>query len=319
MYNLAEIFAFGSPNGLLSNKYSQDLLGKIIEEKNFLHSCLDYDGSLQKISLVAKNNNLSVKLISKIYLNYPDLISVRRKSLLDQIIAIRELFGDNDLELIPQISSVWELPNNGYKSFLEKLYFTFGIKRILVEVFPDTKNKSLLFIRKLNNELYKLNMQSKISIGISTYENKDTYGIDSEIMDFINLSSLEIAPLRILGAINNEDDIVTSLENFLELRNHPNFFRGVTKVSTESHYYELFKNLKDLLEKQTKNKREKSSSSITLISLKQKKASKNPYGLNKSKIKQLKFYFKQIFKLLFLFKKKRDLNYLFKIIVNPDF
>ncbi len=319
MDNLAEIFAFGSPKGLLNNKYSQELLGKIIEEKNFLHSCLDYDGSLQKISLIAKNNNLNVKLIAKIYLNYPDLISVRRKSLLDQIVEIRELFGNNDLELVPQISSVWELPNNGYKSFLEKLYFTFGIKRILVEVFPDTKNKSLLFIQKLNNELHKLNMQSKFSIGISTYENKDTYGIDSEVMDFINFNSLEIAPLRILGSIKNEDDIVASLENFLELRNHPNFFRGVTKVSTEFHYYELFQNLKNVLETQTKNTRKKSSLSNSPIPLKQKKASNNPYGLNKSKIKQFKFCFDQIFKLLFLFIKKRDLNYLFKKIINPDF
>ena len=46
MDNFAEIFAFGSPKGLLNNKYSQELLGKIIEEKNFLNSCLDYDGSL---------------------------------------------------------------------------------------------------------------------------------------------------------------------------------------------------------------------------------------------------------------------------------
>ena len=138
-------------------------------------------------------------------------------------------------------------------------------------------------------------------------------------MDFINFNSLEIAPLRILGSIKNEDDIVASLENFLELRNHPNFFRGVTKVSTEFHYYELFQNLKNVLETQTKNTRKKSSLSNSLIPLKQKKASNNPYGLNKSKIKQFKFCFDQIFKLLFLFIKKRDLNYLFKKIINPDF
>ena len=189
MSNLSEIFAFGSPKKLVEYDSSQHLMKTIIRDGHYIHSCLDYGGNLQKISELATQEDLKVKLISKIYLEFPIYSSVRRDTLINQITKIKKLFPKNNLELVPQISSIWSIPKNGYLNFISEVYERFFIKRLIIEIF-QRMNMLLSVLKNIKDAISKLKLQNKISLGFNSYENKDTSGFNTNILNFINSTNL---------------------------------------------------------------------------------------------------------------------------------
>jgi len=293
----SKAFAFGSPNNLVSDKDAQIFFKKIIENEHYVHSCLDYGGMLQKISEIVNLEDLKINLISKIYLNFPNYLSKRRNTLLNQIIQIQNLFPKENLELVPQISSIWSLPNYGYKKFILRLYKDLSVKRILIEVFPENERNSIMFAKNILDAISELNLETKISVGLTTYENKEISGVTTNIKSFINENSLEFAPMRILGNLKSKNDLKLAINSFSSLVRYKYFFCGITKVSSEAHYEQLL----DLFNKQDfSQKNDIFSSNLILNNKLNRIPAKNPYGIYQSKNKNLLIIIKTSIKYLFL-------------------
>ena len=136
--------------------------------------------------------------------------------------------------MIPQISSIWTIPKTGYLNFISEVYERFFIKRIIIELFPENEYVALCFAKNINDAISKLKLQNKISLGFTSYENKDTSGFNTNILNFINSTNLEICPMRVLGKINSKSDLKLALNYFSQFVCYKNFFRGITRVSSES-------------------------------------------------------------------------------------
>lgn len=250
------LFAFGGPKGLKSNQKSQNLLTRIISDGNFLHSCLAYNGHLQTIRDIAQGEKLKAKIIVKCYLNYsiaamfqPEAGSPRRDSLVKQIIEVRELFRRAEVEIVPQISSICYVPKNGYKEFISYIHNELGIKRVLIEIFPSGRINALDFATKIKEGIFNAGLMNSMKLGLTSYENKDTYGFDPVIAEFISRNNLEISPMRILGDIHSKMDLKGAFERLSLCTNYVNFFRGITQVSTDQQYDELNEHARYLFKK----------------------------------------------------------------------
>ena len=308
MISKYDILAFGSPDNLDKDIEKQKLLSKIIYEENFIFSCLDYGNSLNIISNIVKSDRLNLKLICKIYLNYPDLFSVRKSSLTDQIKKIKDLFLGENIELVPQISSIWHLPKNGYEKFISNLFYNFGINRIIIEIYPDTNSKCLIFADKLSQAISKLNLTNKFSIGFISYEDKIQYGFDPKLINYINKNNLEISLLKLISSVKTNEETLNSFRRIYEFYSYQKFFRAVVKVSSQSHYNYLIDQSKILI-KNIKN--QKNLLLIKEESYYYRKLAINPYGLNKFNLnvlglvkKIIRFFLKKDNQNLFIFIKK---------------
>ena len=89
-----KVFAFGGPKNWNTNKkQSIALIDRIILDGNYIHTCYDYGGHLQFVRDAAIRNNKKLKLILKCYLNYPDINSIRRRSLYEQIYRVKKILN----------------------------------------------------------------------------------------------------------------------------------------------------------------------------------------------------------------------------------
>jgi hypothetical protein len=233
------LFAFGGPKELKGNQKSQHLLTRIISDGNFLHSCLDYNGHLQTIRDIVQCEKLKTRIIVKCYLNYPEVSSLRRRPLVRQLIDVKELFRNVEVEIVPQISSICYVPQSGYEEFISYAHNELGIERVMVEVFPCGTKNAIDFVKRFMNGILKSGLINSMKLGLTSYENKDTYGFNPAMVEFISQNNLEISPMRILGSIKNENDLERAFERLSFCTNYVNFFRGITQVSTEKQYDEL--------------------------------------------------------------------------------
>ena len=233
------LFAFGGPKEFKSNQKAQNLLIKIISDGNFLHSCLDYKSHLQDVRDIVQGEQLKARIIVKCYLNYPEVSSSRRRSLVRQMIDVKKLFCSVDVEIVPQISSICYVPKSGYEEFISYIHNELGIKRVLVEVFPSGTKNALDFVTRFRGGILNAGLNNTMKLGLTSYENKDTFGFTPVIAEFITRNNLEISPMRVLGRIKNKDDLEKAFERLSFCTNYVNFFRGITQVSTEKQYDEL--------------------------------------------------------------------------------
>jgi hypothetical protein len=288
------LFAFGGPKELKSNQEAQNLLIRIISDGNFLHSCLDYNNHLQIVRDIVQVEQLKTRIIVKCYLNYPEVSSSRRRSLVRQIIDVKELFYSVDVEIVPQISSIYYVPKSGYEEFVSYTYNELGIKRVLVEIFPSGTKNALDFVTRFRAGILNAGLDNSMKLGLTSYENKDICGFNPVIAEFISRNNLEISPMRILGSIKNKDDLESAFERLSFCTNYVNFFRGITQVSTKKQYDELNQHALVLL-----RKRQFQSASLQLERFKSdgRILAVNPYGLKYSHsifffIKFVKTYFR---------------------------
>ena len=86
------LFAFGGPNNFKTRPIQASrIIKQIISDGNYIHSCIDYDGHLQFVKESALKINKPLKMILKCYLNYPEIASVRRKTIYAQIKRFKEM------------------------------------------------------------------------------------------------------------------------------------------------------------------------------------------------------------------------------------
>ena len=150
-----------------------------------------------------------------------------------------------------------------------------------------------------------MNLETKISIGLTTYENKDITGITDYIKSFIVTNNLEIAPLRILGNIKRKNDLKKAISSLSYLLKYKKFFRGITKVSSQMHYEELITefNSQDIFKTE-----DACSTTLFLNREPNRVLAKNHYGFHKSNIKNLFSLIRYIVRYLFLKKSLKDLG-----------
>lgn len=235
----SSLLAFGPPKGLCTNALAQSLLVKIISDGNFLHSCLDYGGTLQLTRDIAVENGLSVKLICKTYLNYPVKSSPRRLSLCAQISKVKKLFAGVNVEIVPQISSIYTIPRVGYAAFMKKIYYEYQINQLLIEIFPETELRCLAFLGKLQDATLDLGLEDEISIGLTSYDNPAMQGFTSTTLVKAQEMNLQLAPMRILGNPSSDKDVATAIKRLRDFHVANRLFRGITRVSTFNHYQGL--------------------------------------------------------------------------------
>ena len=232
----SSLLAFGSPDGLGVDAVAKNLLLRIISDGHYLHSYLDYGGALQSACLVAKENELRLNLICKIYLNYPLRTSPRRNSLHEQIVDIKKVSNGYLNDLVPQISSIYYVPLEGYTAFVQKIYYDHHIRLLLIEIFPETQSKCFLFIGRLQRAIVGLGLQNELSLGITSYENTVMQGFTSEILEKAKEMDLKLAPMKILGSPKSDQDVEVAIRKLMGFHESNQLFRGITKVSSLAHY-----------------------------------------------------------------------------------
>jgi hypothetical protein len=127
--------------------------------------------------------------------------------------------------------------------------------------------------------IFNVGLVNEMKLGLTSYDNKDTYGFDTFMAEYISSNNLEIAPMRILGKIHTKVDLERAFDRLSLCTNYANFFRGITQVSTDKQYDELNYYARYLLrQKQFQNR------SLQVESFKPQGRIRaiNPYGLEYS-------------------------------------
>lgn len=309
----SSLLAFGPPKDVSTNALAQSLLVKIISDGNFMHSCLDYGGSLQLIRDIAVEKDLSVKLICKIYLNYPVKSSPRRISLCEQISKIKKMFAGVYVEIVPQISSIYAIPRVGTTSFMEKIYYEYHINQLLIEIFPETELRCIAFLGKLLDASRDLGLEDKISFGLTSYDNPAMQGFTCRTLATAQDMNLKLAPMRILGNPSCDKDVTTAIKRLRDFQSTNRLFRGITKVSTFSHYETLV----SIIDEEFKDPIPCDPLGVecTKLSGNNRCLAVNPYGLGNpgNNLKRLKLFIKDILVAVSLCFRQRSLSAIRKL------
>ncbi len=315
------IFGFGGPNNFKTQPYiAKKIIDKIISDENYIHSCYDYDGHLEFVREAAFRSNKPLKLILKCYLNYPELESIRRRSLYFQIKRFKEFFKNIKIDLIPQISSINSFSNNGLYEFLKIIHNEFSINMILLESFPSKEDVIREFIIQLNKHIISLGLESQFRLGLTFYENIFTIGLTADMVEFVSDNNLYYVPMRVLGSNKSKSNILISKEKIKNDSNYENFFCAITRVSSITQYYDLM-NFSDKNISKIRN-----SKKLTLFrdqSINSKIAI-GPYSFNQKrnlfhKIKSFKIYISDLVRVLKKCIFKRGKISLIKILFDQNF
>ena len=305
--NTSSLLAFGPPKGLLAKPEAKELLIKIINDGNFLHSCLDYQGTLQFTRNIAFENNLATRLICKIYLNYPSRLSIRRGSLCEQISKIRQLFAGTKVEIVPQISSIYNVPFGGYKEFVRKAYYDFNIKQILIEIFPDTESKCFDFLERMQDATMSLGLENKFSFALTSYDSPTTQGFTTRTLEKARELDIKLAPMRILGSPTCDKDVAIAIKRLREIHTSNHLFRGITRVSSLDHY----KTLESIIRHEFNGQIQYDKHDIAGIGISKstRPFALDPYGLSKkrNKLLVLRAYTKDLLVILMICIREKSL------------
>ena len=151
-----------------NNKKNIELRAKQISDGLFIHTCNDYRDSLEVIKEASFNLKNKVKIISKIYYNYPDKKHRRFRSLYSQVKEQNIRLGFIPLEWNIQLCcycSINNLISKNAQNFFERIYEEFGINKVFLEIYPIynfSKDKIDLL-----NKFYK----GKVVFGVIGYQN----------------------------------------------------------------------------------------------------------------------------------------------------
>ncbi len=237
-----KVFAFGGPkNWNADKKQSIDLIDRIILDGNYIHTCYDYGGHLQFVRDAAIRNNKKLKLILKCYLNYPDINSIRRRSLYEQIYRVKKILNVEN-EIIIQISSINSSRDffvSNLNKFLNLMFNDFSIKTILLESFPASEKFIKQAIIRMKEAQISSGLGNIIQLGVTSYENNSLIGFTQEMRNFITKNSLLFAPMRVMGSKMNSKEIMEAKAKLKLDMQYAGFFRAITSVSNINQYKDL--------------------------------------------------------------------------------
>lgn len=151
-----------------NNKQNIEIRAKQISDGLSIHTCNDYSDSLEVIKEASFNLNNKLKIISKIYYNYPDKKHRRFRSLYSQVKEQNIRLGFIPLEWNVQLCcycSINNLISKNAQNFFERIYEEFGINKVFLEIYPIynfSKDKIDLL-----NKFYK----GKVVFGVIGYQN----------------------------------------------------------------------------------------------------------------------------------------------------
>ena len=237
---LNSVFAFGGPSSWnKKDKNSIQLIDKIIQDKQLIHSCYDYGGHLEFVREAAKRNNLPIRLIIKCYLNYPKINSIRRRSICYQIERVLKFFEGLDVKLIPQISSIKNFSANNLEIFIKKASRDYFIENLLIETFPEAEISSLKLMQELMRVKKCLNLNNELNLGFTAYENINQYGFTKDLKRFIYKNKLLYAPMRIIGNKKDENSIEMAKNKLVKEMEYEGFYAAITQVSNLYQYNDL--------------------------------------------------------------------------------
>ena len=231
-----------------------------IHDGLMIHTCNDYDNSLEVIKEAAYGLEDNLKIISKIYYKYPDIRHRRFRPLYKQLEELVTRIG-----FIPKVweiqiccfCTVKDLISSEAQKFFFKIKENFGIEKIFLETYPiyNYKTKQILFL----NNFYKGNL----FFGLMGYQNLKNRVFDDKVLDRFAMNSLEMIFIGILskGRQNkvrnqlilnrdNFDFINLNILYFLVNLNKNSNIKGITNFSNMKQYQEFqyrFKYLEELL------------------------------------------------------------------------
>ena len=224
------------------NEINIELREKQIRDGLTIHTCNDYNKSLEVIKEAAFNIKNKVKIISKVYYNYPDIKHRRFRSLYSQIKEQSIRLGFIPLEWHIQICcycSINKLISKNAQNFFERIYQEFGINKILLEIYPIynlSKDKISLL-----NKFYK----GKVVFGVTGYQNYlNRSFLTNDLVEY-SKSSTNIIFIGILGKgiqnksfpINFDEDFIK--KNIIFLLNNiriNKFSKAITNFSSLQQY-----------------------------------------------------------------------------------
>ena len=213
-----------------------------IRDGLFIHTCNDYNKSLEVIKEASFNFKNQVKIISKIYYNYPDIKHRRFRTLFSQIKEQRRRLGFDPLEWNLQLCcfcSINKLISENAQKFFSKINFEFGINKIFLEIYP-IYNFNIEKIRMLNN-FY----QGKIIFGVTGYQNYLNRSFREYDLAEFSKNSTNIIFIGILGKgiqnqsfprIFNADFLNKNILYFLDNIKINKFTRAITNFSSLQQY-----------------------------------------------------------------------------------
>ena len=224
-----------------------------------LHTCNDYDNSLEVIKEASFKTKNKVKIISKAYYKYPNINNRMFRSLFSQLQEQRSRLGFLPLEWHLQLCCYCplnQLISENAQKFFRRIKKEFGIKKIFLEIYPIYKyNKNKIQI--LSN-FY----QEEVIFGLIGYQNLRNRIFNEKQLIKYSQNSTQIVFIGILGkGIQNkfipknitEDFIKKNIIYFLKNINNNRFAKGITSFSSKKQYENFHDSFTYLLEKLSTN------------------------------------------------------------------
>ena len=231
-----------------------------INDGLIIHTCNDYNNSLEVIKEASYGLEDNLKIISKIYYKYPDIKHRRFRPLYKQLeeLVIRIGFVPKVWDIqICCFCTVKDLISFEAQKFFLKIRDNFGIQKIFLETYPvyNYKIKEILFL----NNFYKGNS----FFGLMGYQNLKNRVFDDKILNRFAINSLDIIFIGILSnglknkirnqIIINKDNLdfinLNILYFLVNLNMNPNV-KGITNFSNIKQYEDFqyrVNHLKELL------------------------------------------------------------------------
>ena len=230
--------------GGLTNLNDQNIELREIQIRDglILHTCNDYNNSLEVIKEASFKIKNKVKIISKVYYKYPDINNRRFRSLISQLQEQRSRLGFLPLEWHLQLCcycSINQLISENAQKFFRRIKREFGINKIFLEIYPIYKyNKNKIQI--LSN-FY----QEEMIFGLIGYQNLRNRIFNEKQLIKYSRNSTQIVFIGILGkGIQNkfipknitEDFIKKNIIYFLKNINNNRLAKGITSFSSKKQY-----------------------------------------------------------------------------------
>lgn len=126
-----------------------------IEQGFRLHTCLDYGASFDTIERAALQTKRPLRLITKVYFNYPNALSPRYRSVYAQVSDIRQRLGARLQDWTLQICS--HVPpsalGDSVSEFAQRVRADLGVGKILFETFPDWENDTRRIVAQADADI----------------------------------------------------------------------------------------------------------------------------------------------------------------------
>ncbi len=241
-----DLFSFGITNiydrhlNLVTNT---ELLERMLLEGKVIHTCYDYPGQLKLLKETSIRLNTPLKLIVKVYLDYPIIDHIRRMPLIDQVKRIFNFMWPAKSEIILQLSSIPKDPRiniHQISDFLESCTKIYKIKKILLETFPDAEKSILKVYSGLKDAASRRGLSKEVHFGFTSYDSPFLQGFSKKMVDLISQESLYYMPMQVFTGMPNfsKENIALAQEKIIQESSYKFFYRAVTATTNPKHYEE---------------------------------------------------------------------------------